>query len=314
MEKYQEMNRFSLGENLGKMRNAIGRSILKLGKIYLTLSDGEYELRSQYEKERSLNEMLKGKINELKLRDNTEPNRANYDEGNNRDHLISNAAHELRAPLNRYLGLVALIQSTPLTESQRQITDLMLKVSNEGLCLIDDILCADSVVHESVDHKCINIGHFIKDHIGNFLAEQARSKRIQLHVEFDGQLEITTDVTLLKRVIDNVVSNAIKFSLPNTNVFIKVRGTEKSVFISVRDQGPGISNEDQLKMYNKFQRLSAKPTSGESSNGLGLAIVKRIVERLQGEISVQSTLGNGTEFVIQLNKKQFKSVRKSVQK
>ncbi|MEO7992604.1 MAG: HAMP domain-containing sensor histidine kinase, partial [Chryseolinea sp.] len=287
-----------------EIRDAIRSFILKLLKIYLSLSDHEYELRSQYEKERSLNKRLKGQLDQLKLRNDSETNATNWDDQNNEEHLISSAAHELRAPLNRHLGLATLIQSTHLTESQREIVDLMIKVSNEGLYLIDDILHADSVVHKSIEHEWIDIGPFINDHIGSFLAEQARSKKIQLHVEFNGQLEMITDTTLLKRILDNIISNAIKFSHPNTHVFITVQGTEKSVSIAVRDQGPGISNEDQLKMFKKFQKLSARPTSGESSNGLGLVIVKHAVERLQGEISVQSSLGNGTEFVVQFNKKE----------
>ena len=70
------------------------------------------------------------------------------------------------------------------------------------------------------------------------------------------------------------------------------------VSIAIKDEGPGISAEDQQKMFRKFQRLSARPTGGEHSSGLGLSIVKKLVEQMQGEIVLESTEGQGSTFTV----------------
>jgi len=70
--------------------------------------------------------------------------------------------------------------------------------------------------------------------------------------------------------------------------------------VAVADEGPGISEEDRRKMFGKFVRLSARPTDGESSNGLGLSIVKRLAEAMSGTVECQSTLGQGSTFIVRL--------------
>jgi signal transduction histidine kinase len=96
------------------------------------------------------------------------------------------------------------------------------------------------------------------------------------------------DSDLVKDVVENLVSNAIKFSPSGKRIWVGVGRTEESVRITVRDEGLGIRPEEMNGLFIPFGRLSAQPTGGESSNGLGLAIVKRIVELHGGQITVQS--------------------------
>ncbi len=93
-----------------------------------------------------------------------------------------------------------------------------------------------------------------------------------------------------------IISNAIKFSESGTTVFINLEEEKGKLIFSVKDEGPGISDEDQAKLFQHFQKLSARPTAGESSSGLGLAISKKMIQAHEGRLSVTSQLGSGTTF------------------
>ncbi len=108
------------------------------------------------------------------------------------------------------------------------------------------------------------------------------------------------DPKRIAQVIDNLFSNAIKFSPHDLNIYVTSEMNNNMVKVSVRDEGPGISKEDQSRLFGEFQRLAAQPTDGEKSTGLGLSIVKKIVEAHGGTISVVSKLGEGATFSFKL--------------
>ena len=114
-------------------------------------------------------------------------------------------------------------------------------------------------------------------------------------------LRITTNKDLLSRILDNLLTNAIKFCAKGKTIDFSIWQENEIIKFAIKDEGPGISDEDQKKMYKKFQKLSARPTGGESSNGLGLSIVKVLVDKLDGNIEVNSQLGKGSEFIIKLS-------------
>ncbi|HMZ52238.1 MAG TPA: sensor histidine kinase, partial [Candidatus Sumerlaeota bacterium] len=99
---------------------------------------------------------------------------------------------------------------------------------------------------------------------------------------------------------DNLVSNALKFSPKGRIVKVRLTARADGALFEITDQGPGMSAEDKEKMFKKFQRLSARPTAGESSTGLGLAIVHALVGRMRGRIEVESEVGVGTVFRVWL--------------
>jgi signal transduction histidine kinase len=112
----------------------------------------------------------------------------------------------------------------------------------------------------------------------------------------------------LSRIIDNLVSNAIKFSKNGSMVSTNATIENGYFNLIVKDNGPGFSDDDKKLLYQRFKKLSARPTAGESSNGLGLAIVKTLVERLNGEISLTSELGKGSEFIVRIPIKVVESI------
>jgi signal transduction histidine kinase len=105
----------------------------------------------------------------------------------------------------------------------------------------------------------------------------------------------------MREAIDNLVSNAIKYSPIGGKIALLVTGDSDNVKVSVSDEGAGLSPEDLDRLFGRFQRLSAKPTGGESSTGLGLSIVKRIVDMHGGEVTAHSPgPGQGATFTILL--------------
>jgi signal transduction histidine kinase len=110
-------------------------------------------------------------------------------------------------------------------------------------------------------------------------------------------LRVLADTAALRQVLDNLVSNALKFSPAGKRVWLSAQPVPAGrVRFAVRDEGPGLSAADRVKLFGKFNRLSAQPTGGETSNGLGLSIVKRLVEAMAGTIGVDSAPGQGATF------------------
>ena len=110
------------------------------------------------------------------------------------------------------------------------------------------------------------------------------------------------DKSLIVQIIDNLLSNAIKFSNHNSNVFVTLRDEDQTIRFEIYDEGPGIMEEDKPQLFQKFQKLNARPTDGESSTGLGLSIVKKYVEAMKGKVWYESEFGKGAKFIVEFNK------------
>jgi signal transduction histidine kinase len=111
---------------------------------------------------------------------------------------------------------------------------------------------------------------------------------------------VSTDRVAVAAVLDNLLSNAIKYSQPGKQIGVQVRGEMGWAVCEVRDEGPGLSQEDQARLFQRGVRLTPKPTGGETSTGYGLAVAKELMEKLGGDIWCESTLGQGSTFFIRL--------------
>jgi signal transduction histidine kinase len=121
---------------------------------------------------------------------------------------------------------------------------------------------------------------------------------------------VYADMQSLRQILDNLISNAVKYSPQWKNVWVRVmtRTDEtgrKFGRVEVQDEGPGISEADQQKLFRKFSRLTAQPTAGENSTGLGLSIVKKLVEMQHGSVWCESVLGKGATFILELPAVEF---------
>ena len=113
-------------------------------------------------------------------------------------------------------------------------------------------------------------------------------------------LAVQADADVVLQVLENLISNAVKYSPQRKNIFVRLEQDAQSVRVKVQDEGPRLIVEDQKKLFGKFARLRAKPAGGEHSTGLGLSIVKKIVEAMDGKIWCESEPGRGAIFIATL--------------
>ena len=111
---------------------------------------------------------------------------------------------------------------------------------------------------------------------------------------------VNTDKSRLNQVLENFVSNAIKFSPQGEKVTVGTRKTESGILVEVRDSGPGLTDEDMEKLFVKYAKLSNMPTGGEKSSGLGLAICKKVIEIMGGKTGARNNPGGGATFWFEL--------------
>jgi two-component system sensor histidine kinase/response regulator len=131
--------------------------------------------------------------------------------------------------------------------------------------------------------------------------QAARAKKITVHTLPPAEnLLVEADVTALTQVLDNLVSNAVKFSPPGTEVSLVMQLDAPWMECQVRDQGAGFSKEDKAAMFGRYARLSARPTGGEPSTGLGLNIARKLTRAMGGELTCESEPGKGATFILRL--------------
>jgi signal transduction histidine kinase len=157
--------------------------------------------------------------------------------------------------------------------------------------------------------ETLNLTDFIKQLLETNFNAQAHRKSQTIFFESNGDIILKGDRERLKQVFENLIGNAIKYSPKGKRIWIELRSkqshtnqaTNESVLVSVKDEGQGLTEEDKSKLFGKFQRLSAKPTGGESSTGLGLSITKQLVEKHNGRIWAESEgKDKGTTFFVEL--------------
>lgn len=184
-----------------------------------------------------------------------------------------------------------------------QSISLIHTTANSMLELILELLESATVeslkleLHKS-DIDLLELTHSIIEEYN----QSAKKKNQLIKFSFDENksYKYFGDKIKLKESFSNLISNAIKYSPLEKNIFISLIKTDGHIFFKVKDEGIGLSNEDLKKIFGKFQRLTPEPTAGETSTGLGLYIVKQLVELHNGEIIVNSELGKGSEFIIKL--------------
>ncbi len=129
----------------------------------------------------------------------------------------------------------------------------------------------------------------------------ANRKKIRINCESPADLPCAwTDGVAVAAVLDNLLSNAVKYSPKGSQIWVKVHAEPSHLVCAVRDEGPGLSDEDQSRLFQKGVRLSSVPTGGESTMGYGLAVAKELIDRLGGEIWCESKLGRGACFSFRL--------------
>ncbi|MHA4808713.1 tetratricopeptide repeat-containing sensor histidine kinase [Flavitalea flava] len=250
---------------------------------------------------RNVNRKLQA-TNDLVMRQNERLSELNYEKNS----LISIVSHDLSTPFASIGMWNQLMQSGQdnLTPEQKKALSRIEQATNYGEKLIRHILDVEKA--QTNQHKVqlenLDLKIFAESIIENF-APIASKKSIQLNLDLpEKSLYFLSDRQLLSRMLENLLSNAIKYTTTGKNVWMSVSEEKDAVSIKVRDEGVGIEKEELPHLFSKYSKISSQPTAGEVSTGLGLAIVKRIVEELNGQISCESSLGNGSVFTVILKK------------
>ncbi len=219
---------------------------------------------------------------------------------NEKTEFLGIAAHDLRNPLSAIIGFADLLQMDGSSKAAQRGHSIG-KAGRRMLELINDLLDANAI--EEGRYASQVEPHDLRMLVlASIQHNQTASERKQTILDLtDGPpCWAQADRKATLQILDNLVSNALKYSPPGSRVTLTLRADDEWAGFAIRDQGPGISEEDQQKLFQKHTKLSARPTGGESSVGLGLSIVKRLAEAMGGSIICKSTLGEGATFILRL--------------
>jgi len=257
------------------------RRLRKVDEVQKSLADSYMQISKQKDKIEQQNAEL-SYVNEEK------------------NHLMSIVAHDIRSPLSASIEVAQAVQSKlsaehpEYAEATQGIIQSMVKINE----MADKVLQERSKEQKKAqqEQKLVNLGELLR-YVEQDFDARARKKNISIHIEHN-DVHANLDTMMTRQILENLISNSIKFSPLGQSVNIKVEEKEGRAIIEIRDQGPGFTDNDKELMYSKFQRLSAIPTDGESSLGLGLSIVKKYVDQMNGEIKLESERGNGACFTV----------------
>jgi signal transduction histidine kinase len=227
--------------------------------------------------------------------------------GVQKDEFIGMASHDLKNPLTCILGFASVISSrippgAVMTEEMHGWVSMIV-----GHCWVMQKIIEDFLDFQALEDgeikltlEMVDINELASDVLARNNGSAAK-KGITTHLDLErGPLLINADRGRVNQVLENYVSNAVKFSARAQRVTICTRRSEKRVLVEVRDTGPGITDEDMKKLFVKYAKLGNAPTGGEKSSGLGLAICKRVVELHGGKTGARNNPEGGATFWFEL--------------
>jgi len=222
-----------------------------------------------------------------------------------KDRFLGMCAHDLRNPLSSIRGLAELMSENAigsLTDEQLEIVHTIHGASQSMLQLVNELLDVATIEagHLKLAKEPTKIAEIVKRsvHLSNIEAAK-KSTKIEMVNKTKNPL-IDVDRNKIRQVVDNLINNAVKYSPRGSLITVHINADESTAGFSVRDNGPGIPDNERHKLFKDYGRLSAQPTGGEKSTGLGLAICRKIVEAHGGTIGAENMPGHGCEFVVRL--------------
>jgi two-component system, OmpR family, sensor kinase len=220
-----------------------------------------------------------------------------------KNQLIGVAAHDLRNPLTVISGYIQFVKSYSdnLTDSQIQMLSKATDAADRMIVMLEELLDLSEIESGNVNLK-LQLIDFIALIELNIELNQviADKKNIKINFMRESIPLVAFDAAKIEQVINNILSNGIKYSHQDTVIEVILTQKEKMMELIIQDQGQGIPEKELEKIFQPYATTSVKATAGEKSTGLGLAITQKIVQAHGGSITVESELGKGSSFIIHL--------------
>ncbi|MFW5686869.1 MAG: ATP-binding protein [Halanaerobium sp.] len=217
--------------------------------------------------------------------------------------FVANVSHELKTPLSSIRGAAEIVYDGAVSQkkAREKYLNMIIEESNRLETMVNNILSISELKSDSLERKEIDFSEFLYNMLRDYKSVNEVEQNFVYQIEDDVKIEVETDK--IKRVIINLLDNAVKYSPAAGEIKIILSETDSAVKFAVQDQGPGVPEEERKNIWERFYKVNKKGfQSKKRGSGLGLAIVKDIIE-LHGGRVYQKNLENGSEFAFLLNKK-----------
>lgn len=253
-----------------------------------------HDITQRRRQEQEIKRLSDSELNKAKL----EAERANRA----KSEFLSSMSHELRTPMNAVLGFAQLLDSEDLNEDQHDSVKEILAAGHHLLDLINDVLDLSKIESDKLELRIerIDLNVFVQ-HCITLVQPLAIKNQIKIvdNISSSSRFTIMADSLRLKQVLLNLLSNAIKYNQTGGSLILSYSVIESILRINVTDTGKGLSELQLSKLFQPFERLSAKNSNIEGT-GIGLCISKKLIEAMNGSIGVNSTVGEGSCFWVEI--------------
>jgi signal transduction histidine kinase len=233
-----------------------------------------------------------------------------------KNHFLAIAAHDLKNPITGIRSLSDYLSQDSISLPESEVHLLGSRISQTAdrmFKLVQNLLDVNAIESGKMELQLTEIDIVpIVETITQQYMDAATAKNITLRFNVNlGENSLQSDnvhrglwaiadENALMQVLDNLISNLVKYSPQGKQAFVRVIQMEKVIKVEIQDEGPGLTDEDKSFLFGKFTKLTARPTGGEHSTGLGLSIVKQLVELMYGSVRCDSEYGNGATFIVEL--------------
>ncbi|WP_300382534.1 HAMP domain-containing sensor histidine kinase [Clostridium sp.] len=271
------------------LANSIIKPIKYITDVAEEMAGGNLKIRTNIENENEIGKLartLNFMANEIEKRDQL------------KNEFISSISHELRTPLTAIKGWAITLNNEETDKETLELGfEIIEKEADRLSNMVEELLNFSSLISDKItlNNKKISVNKFIKS-IEELMKPRALEENVELFIEVNTNLFIEVDINRLKQVFINLLDNSFKFIKDNRKVILKAEKIDKNIIFKVIDYGCGISEEDLLRVKEKF----FKGKNSNSKNGIGLSICDEIIKLHKGEINIFSKEGIGTEVVISI--------------
>jgi len=221
-----------------------------------------------------------------------------------KDRMLGVASHDIRSPIAGIVSMTELVLTSPSEKERMDFIEDIRNVAQRTLRLVEDILQMAQLKGAQPNRKndLVHLSELLEAITAEHLFQaQQKGQTLSFVVSEPGENgTVSGDRLLLRQVFTNLISNAIKYSFPNTSITLTLDSRAESLEVRVADEGPGVDTADLVSIFEPFVKGRARPTGGEMSTGLGLSIVRDIVQVHGGTVWCESQRGKGATFFVKL--------------